>query len=168
MASMEKTWKEAPRTDAAPSFRPSPLSMPAPDSQSDSTMLADMGEGAIRLFDSMVDYFSSILRLQGFRVEQEVRETLRRACYYTAAGAAAAMGLFFISVALALWLGALLESPAAGVAIVGGVYLLGATTVALMTARAARRSHEADPFVSWNLDTLKETARRHPGEGGHV
>jgi len=94
-----------------------------------------LAEEAVDLFDSLVSYLADLIRLEGFRLGTEIRTLVLRAVVFALAGIIGLIGLVFVSLGIAAWLARQLNSVAAGLAIVGTVYMAAAVIATLIVRR---------------------------------
>ena len=92
-------------------------------------------EEAVELFDSLVSYLADLIRLEGFRLGTEIRTLVLRAVVFALAGIIGLIGLVFVSLGIAAWLAMQFNSVAAGLAIVGTVYMAAAVIASLIVRR---------------------------------
>jgi hypothetical protein len=99
--------------------------------------LTDVADEAVGALHAFMEYVNSFLKLQGFRLEGELRSVLVRVGMYLIAGIAALSGFILLSAGLVDWLSILTSSRAAGFAIVGVGYLIVAAILAMVTRSRA-------------------------------
>jgi hypothetical protein len=109
---------------------------PALEAEAEVT-LTDVAGEAVGALHAFMEYVNSFLKLQGFRLEGELRSVLVRVGMYLIAGIAALSGFILLSAGLVDWLSILTSSRAAGFAIVGAGYLIVAAIVAMVARSRA-------------------------------
>lgn len=103
----------------------------------DEVTLTDVAHEAVGVLDAFMEYVNSFLKLQGFRLEGELRSALVRVGMFLVAGLVGLSGFILLSAGLVDWLSILTSSRAAGFAIVGTGYLILAIMVALVARSRA-------------------------------
>ena len=93
---------------------------------------------SLSLLDAVFDYFSARLHLEGYRLEARGRSILVRVIATLVGSAVALSGLALLGFGVSILIGEALGSRAAGLIIVGAVYLLAGVITAGVAAR--RRS----------------------------
>jgi len=119
-----------------PPFRTAAPQKPALETEAEVT-LTDVADEAVGTLHAFMEYVNSFLKLQGFRLEEELRSALVRVGMFLIAGLVALSGFILLSAGLVDWLAVLTSSRAAGFAIVGGAYLVLAVIVALVARSRA-------------------------------
>jgi len=95
-----------------------------------------LGELLERLAGELRQLFDQTLALMGLELKEQLADLLRRTTLLAVGVLVAAIGVVFLIAALAIWLGARLDTVPGGFAVVGGaVTLVGA----LLLAAVARR-----------------------------
>jgi hypothetical protein len=119
-----------------PPFRTATPGKPALDTEAEVT-LTDVADEAVGALHAFMEYVNSFLKLQGFRLEEELRSVLVRVGMFLIAGLVALSGFILLSAGLVDWLSILTSSRAAGFAIVGAGYLILGVIVALVARSRA-------------------------------
>lgn len=97
---------------------------------------ASFGSLVTRLLDGIVRLLNQRLDLLKLELKEEIGAAVRRVALLAVGGVIAALGAFFLVVALAIWFGELVGTTPGGFAIMGGgLGLIGGLLLAVMAAR---------------------------------
>jgi len=114
---------------------------------------ASVGGLVNRLLQDLLRLLDQKFALLKLELREELTAAVRRTGLLVAGGVVAVLGVFFLVVALAIWISDLLGSPPAGFAIVGGALAIGGGLLLL----GMRRQLAEQQFVP--RETVQELRR---------